>query len=146
MNKEKQRRNAEIYRPMCEELFNNLEKQYQELAKVKAESEKIEEMAWDLCDIPKHPSVKSCGDCGNKRCHATYYAQRAYNTGYRKQSEGEWIDLYKGKYANPLYACSVCEKGTLLRVEGNELGQPQTVQALSPYCPNCGAKMKGGAE
>ena len=37
MNKEKQRRNAEIYRPMCEELFNNFEKQYQELAKVKAE-------------------------------------------------------------------------------------------------------------
>ena len=63
--------------------------------------------------------------------------------GYRKQSEGEWIDFYKGKYTNPLYVCSVCEKGTLLRVEGNELGQPETVQALSSFCPNCGAKMKG---
>ena len=74
------------------------------------------------------------------------HAKSLYNAGYRKQSEGEWIDLYKGKYANPLYVCSVCEKGTLLRVEGNELGQPETVQALSPYCPHCGAKMKGGAE
>ena len=60
------------------------------------------------------------------------------------KSEGEWIDLYKGKYANQLYACSVCEKGTLLRPHINNLGNMDMVQALSPYCPNCGAKMKGG--
>ena len=40
-----QRKLSEINRPMNEELFNNLEKQYQELANVKAESEQIEEMA-----------------------------------------------------------------------------------------------------
>lgn len=61
-----------------------------------------------------------------------------------KQSEGEWIDLYKGKYANPLYSCSVCGKGTLLKPHINELNNMNMVQALSPYCPHCGAKMKGG--
>ena len=47
----------------------------------------IEEMAWDLCDIPKHPSIKSCEDCGNKHCHAMYYAERAYDRGYLRQNE-----------------------------------------------------------
>jgi hypothetical protein len=51
------------------------------------ELKQIEEMAWDLCDIPKHPDIKSCEQCGNKRCHAMYYAERAYNAGYRKQGE-----------------------------------------------------------
>ena len=52
-----------------------------------SKEKQIEEMAWDLCDIPKHPSIKSCEQCGNKHCHAMYYAERAYNAGYRKQSE-----------------------------------------------------------
>lgn len=59
-----------------------------------------------------------------------------YNAGYRKQSEGEW------KY--PPYApsggsyemrrCSVC-------------GYKPDFDSDNPYtkfCPNCGAKMKGG--
>ena len=46
----------------------------------------IEEMAWDLCDIPKHPSIKSCEQCGNKHCLAMYYAKRACNAGYRRAS------------------------------------------------------------
>ncbi len=49
--------------------------------------------------------------------------------GYRKQSEGEWIDadpdghLYR-------FTCSLCGK--------TKLGRG------TPYCPHCGAKMKGG--
>lgn len=45
MSKEKQRQLDEINRPLNEELFNNLEKQYQEIAKIQAESEQIEKMA-----------------------------------------------------------------------------------------------------
>ena len=56
-----------------------------------SKEKQIEEMAWDLCDIPKHPSIKLCEQCGNKHCHAMYYAERAYNAGYRKQSE--WISV-----------------------------------------------------
>ena len=52
-----------------------------------SKEKQIEEMAWDLCDIPMHPSVHSCKECGGKHCHAQYYAERAYNAGYRKQSE-----------------------------------------------------------
>ena len=56
----------------------------------------IEEMAWDLCDIPMHPSIHSCKECGGKHCHAQYYAERAYNAGYRKMPEniGEFSDGY----------------------------------------------------
>lgn len=50
-------------------------------------NKQIEEMAWDLCDIPKHPSIRSCEQCGNKHCLAMYYAKRAYNNGYRKSSD-----------------------------------------------------------
>jgi hypothetical protein len=50
--------------------------------------------------------------------------------GYRKQSEGEWqMKVY------PITSCSVC--GVLRSVE---------YQQGWNYCPNCGAKMKGGAE
>ena len=54
-----------------------------------------------------------------------------YNAGYRKQSEGEWID------ANPngavyKFTCTLCKE--------TKLGKG------TPYCPNCGAKMKGGGE
>lgn len=114
---------------------------------------KIECIAWLLLNVF---GCKFCKACRDKPCNvkdgetctnniANYIREAVKEeAGYRKQSEGEWIDFYKGKYANPLYVCSVCEKGTLLRVEGNELGQPETVQALSSFCPNCGAKMKGG--
>ncbi|MBO5967833.1 MAG: hypothetical protein J6S14_04970 [Clostridia bacterium] len=78
----------------------------------------IEEMAWDLCDIPKHPNIKSCEQCGNKHCHAMYYAERAYNAGYHKQSEGEWkrveVDL-GGGVKTYRFACTNCgfQKNTL---------------------------------
>ncbi len=54
-------------------------------------------------------------------------AEAFYNAGYRKQSEGEWI-IKKGGYYQRL-VCSVCEKLSI---------------ATFDYCPNCGAKMKGG--
>ncbi len=61
----------------------------------------------------------------------------------RKQSEGEWKDRYNGKYANQLYACSICEKKAPRDIKVNELGHEYLTQILSPFCPNCGAKMKG---
>ena len=81
---------------------------------------------------------------------------RAYenNAGYRKQvgnanfatTTGEWIDRHNGNFVNPIYMCSVCGKGTLLKPHINELDNMEMIQALSPFCPNCGAKMKGGAK
>ena len=66
--------------------------------------------------------------------------------GNIKQIEGEWKDRYNGKYANSIYECSLCKEKALWKVETNELGSPKITQSLSPFCPNCGAKMKGGEE
>lgn len=93
--------------------------------------DQIEELAWVLCDIPKHPSIKSCEQCGNKHCHAIYYAERAINAGYRKRSEGAWIKDEESKFEHR-YHCSVCNFYLI--------GKP------TKYCEDCGAKMKGGAK
>ena len=59
-----------------------------------------------------------------------WLATEAYNAGYRKQSEGEWIDnddMYTADMLN--YRCSIC---------GNHEYTPRN------FCSKCGAKMKGG--
>ena len=58
-------------------------------------------------------------------------AEIVYNAGYRKQSEGEWVK--PSRYSEPI--CTICKKSPL-----------QYFGMLPPFCPNCGAKMKGGAE
>lgn len=60
-------------------------------------------------------------------CNAV--ANYLVNKGYRKQSEGEWIWKSNG-YMKYLH-CSCCGKQE---------------EWETSYCPNCGAKMKGGAE
>ena len=54
---------------------------------------------------------------------------------------GRWVDRYGGKYANPVYDCSECKKSALYRNDMDLLGNWKSVQYLSDYCPNCGAKM-----
>lgn len=64
-------------------------------------------------------------------------AKVLYDAGYRKQSEGEWE-----KFEGERFICSNCAK-----VFG--LGSTATiydVKRVWKYCPNCGAKMKGGEE
>jgi hypothetical protein len=60
----------------------------------------------------------------------------AERNGYRKQSEGEWIEERSYSHSRRGYiekiTCSLCGKSSGLRKYN--------------YCPNCGAKMKGGAE
>ena len=57
---------------------------------------------------------------------------------------GRWEDMYDGKYDNPRFRCSVCKEKSLFKDERNILGNWIQVQALTDYCPNCGAKMDGG--
>ena len=56
---------------------------------------------------------------------------------------GRWEDEYGGAFTNPRYRCSVCKGKALYRHEKNSLGGWEAVQALTDYCPNCGAKMDG---
>lgn len=67
---------------------------------------------------------------GNEIQHCGHrdIAERLYNAGYRKQKEGEWI--YVHTYVRG--RCSIC----------NHKMQYDN----QPFCANCGAKMKGGAE
>ena len=61
-----------------------------------------------------------------------------YAEGYRKQSVGEWVDKPTGAYSRMQSWCSACGKRSGIGgIESNR---------HKPYCPNCGAKMKGGAE
>lgn len=92
----------------------------------------IEEMTKITCLSFRRESDKNC--CGidycDMKCLHYQRCEALYNAGYRKQSEGEWIDvedtlLYR-------YKCSLC--GEI------KLGK------MTNFCPNCGAKMKGGAE
>ena len=107
-------------------------------------NKQIEEMAFDLCriDTCKHLPQSECDKTTCAHCEA----EALYNAGYRKQIEGDWVDQYNGAFANPIYACSVCDKGTLFKPHIDELGKMVMVQALSSFCPNCGAKMKNGKD
>ena len=54
--------------------------------------------------------------------------------GYRKQTEGEWIDKPTGAYRRMQSWCSACGKHSGIGgIESNR---------HKPYCPNCGAKMR----
>ena len=69
---------------------------------------------------------------------ADIVATDLYNAGYRKQKEGEWIDKPTGAYSRMQSWCSACGKHSGIGgIESNR---------HKPFCPNCGAKMKGGAE
>ena len=56
---------------------------------------------------------------------------------------GRWEDAHGGRYANPQYRCSVCKENSLYKWERDELGSYRTVQALTPFCPHCMAKLDG---
>ena len=93
----------------------------------------IEEMAVILTD--GGCTKCNCDKNGKFNCLPMYNAELLYNAGYRKQSEGEWE-----KFEGERFICSNCAK-----VFG--LGSTATiydVKRVWKYCPNCGAKMKGG--
>lgn len=99
----------------------NGEKQIEEMAKITKAH----------CELDNQ-----CGSCHWETCNECL-AEALYNAGYRKQSEGEWKDQYQGMYVNQLYKCSVC---------GETAFHDDERWFLTNFCPNCGAKMKGGVE
>ena len=117
----------------------------------------IEEMARFMCD--NYEGEGNCGD-GNKcdfNCWAYREAKHLYNAGYRKHTdrfllkengelipllpkqiicEGEWI---KDSLVDDTVICSLCGyTDHRFDYDRDEIG--------SKFCPNCGAKMKGGEE
>ena len=71
---------------------------------------------------------------GNSLCLPSVdIAEALYNAGYSKQSDGEWekrtFIIFDSEKVG--YNCSECNT---------------TWDTETKFCPNCGAKMKGGAE
>jgi rubrerythrin len=68
---------------------------------------------------------------GDRDIYTMDIAKALYNKGYRKQSEGRWekrvFVIFDSEKIG--YRCSECNT---------------TWDTETPYCPNCGAKMKGG--
>jgi hypothetical protein len=61
-------------------------------------------------------------------------AEHLYNAGYRKQIDGEWEKVRHHR------ECSKCH----YRAPYKKIKNGYFLQDLTLYCPNCGAKMKGG--
>ena len=57
-----------------------------------------------------------------------------------------WEDEHGGKYANPRYRCSACKERALYKFERDLLDNWKEVQALTPHCPYCMAKLDGGTD
>ena len=92
-----------------------------------SKEKQIEEM-WDIITTDCDRECVGCEFENDEWCFTRFVINKLYNAGYRKQSEGEW---------KPIMA--VCNRGVCS--ECNEVGAIRW-----KYCPNCGAKMKGGAE
>lgn len=117
--------NEELFKQALVEGVNRrFDREIEEAMKI----EQIEEMASMLCG-----QIKSCTECTiHKPCLMMNCATILYHAGYRKQSEGEWISNELGGYEYAFY-CSEC---------GWVDGYP--FNDRHKFCPNCGAKMKGG--
>ena len=72
-------------------------------------------------------------------------AEILYKEGWRKQSEGEWVDSNGQRVKfNPMDGCP--ENSCYCSACGEWLTGSNEYPCYGNYCPKCGAKMKGGAE
>lgn len=99
----------------------------------------IEEMAKILCGMKN-----GCDGCMFSKvyCNERNYAEEIYNAGYRKQNVGEWV-AYPDEHeiCATEFVCSNCKDSFCT----NEMTDWQFIETMK-FCPNCGARMKGGAE
>jgi DNA-directed RNA polymerase subunit RPC12/RpoP len=91
-----------------------------------SELEQIDELAGDIYSVLHNYSIS--------RVLASVLA----GEGYSKQSEGEWIKSPSS------YECTACKEEFF--VEGYAEDYDPITDWDLHFCPNCGAKMKGGAE
>ena len=116
------------------------------------EKQQINEMALAICKSRGVAEVDDCSKCG-RHADCLYYeiASALYKADYRRQSEGEWEWFEEWSPSTPDHPrecdecgwrCGKC-KEALADVVGGYWDDPEDKPKLK-YCPNCGAKMKGG--
>lgn len=80
--------------------------------------------------------------CPNPEAYAIEWRQKITDAleSYRKQSEGEW-EVCSDEYeiCASEFVCSNCKESFV----SSELTDKQFFKMMK-FCPNCGAKMKGG--
>ena len=103
-----------------------------------SEEKQIEEMAGFVGQAIDHNSF--LGDDRMEEINMKGVAEELYNAGYRKQSEGEWIFKGLDEFRKYKVACPFCEAEYIGNYDAYD--EPEDFN----FCPNCGVKMKGGAE
>ena len=97
---------------------------------MKNQKEQIEQMKNDICEIINDTMYHLLDEDDSK-----YLAEMLYDEGYRKQSEGEWEKLDR-EHFNCTHCGQIFALGSTVTI--------YDVKRVWKFCPNCGAKMKGG--
>ena len=121
---------------------------YEELADIEIPKEQEEMMniicdAWQEC---KEGNCKECPDRPHKymrvmACTALKYTRWILENGYKKQTEGHWMTYHRTNGGRSQRGRTIIYKTFTCDACGKSNGRRKT-----PFCPYCGAKMKGGAE
>ena len=86
-------------------------------------------------EMVKTLSTCECDCLKCKTCYSWKLCETLYNADYRKQSEGEWLEIDDGVLI-----------GEGKHLECSKCGTWRPNRQRVNYCSNCGAKMKGGME
>lgn len=92
-----------------------------------SKEKQIDEIAKLICNFPQCVNYNIIGECKARECQIADNAEKVYNAGYRKQSEGEWT---YGVDREGTMKCTRCRR-RMPKIDG------------ARYCPNCGARMRG---
>lgn len=109
------------------------------------EREKQETIMWsDLRECISYDEW-SAREYGETSVDLYTTAQNLIEKGYRKQRVGEWIVLANFSDRSVCTECSICGEEYTYK-KGQIGGYGTSCYAKYNFCPNCGARMKGGAE
>lgn len=107
-----------------------------------ADREKLIELLIQADDMCLGTSCPKCEYYRQPECRYKLFADHLIDNSETVRERGRWEDEHGGKYANPRYRCPVCKGRALYKFERDLLDNWKEVQALTDFCPNCGADMR----